>query len=126
MGIIFDTSYLIALERDGSDLPVDEDAGIAAITVSGLLQGVLRADRARRSARQARVEGLLSAVEVIPFDDRIARVHATLWTDLERTGDRLGAHDLLIAATAKFRDWPLATLDRRAFARVPGLVLLGK
>lgn len=126
MGVIFDTSYLIALERNAQELPAEEEAGIAAITASELLQGVLRADGARRRARQARVEGLLGAVEIIPFDDRLARVHATLWADLERAGHALGAHDLMIAATAIFRGWPLATLDRRGFANVPGLALFGK
>ena len=126
MGVIFDTSYLIAVERDAGELPVDEEAGIAAITVSELLQGVLRARGAKRSARQASVEGLLGAVEVIPFDDRVARVHATLWADLERAGRSVGAHDLLIAATAIFRGGPLATLDRRGFTGIPGLQLFGE
>ncbi len=126
MGVIFDTSYLIAVERDARDLPPSEEAAVAAITVSELLQGVLRARGARRSARQARVEAILGAVEVIPFDDRVARVHATLWADLERAGRSLGAHDLLIAATAVFRGWPVATLDRRGFRGIPGLELFGK
>lgn len=123
MGIVFDTSYLIELERRASGLPEREPAAVAAITVSELLHGVLRADAEHRPARQARVEAILGSVEVVPFDERVARVHAALWADLERRGRPLGAHDLQIAATAISLGWPVATLDARAFAHVPGLVL---
>ncbi len=123
MGILFDTSYLIDLERHASTLPQSEGAAVAAITVSELLHGVLRADVTHRAARQARVEAIVGSVEVVPFDDRIARVHAGLWAELERSGETLGAHDLQIAATALSLGWPLATLDDRAFRRVPGLTL---
>ncbi len=123
MGIVFDTSYLIDLERHASELPAAEDAAIAAITLSELLHGVIRADATHRAARQARVEAILGSVEILPFDERIARVHAALWADLEKAGRSVGAHDLQIAATAISLGWPLATLDDRAFGRVPGLSL---
>lgn len=123
MGILFDTSYLIDIERHASALPEGEEVAVAAITVSELLHGVLRADAAHRAARQARVEAILGSVEVVPFDDRVARVHAALWARLADRGRALGAHDLQIAATALSVGWPLATLERRAFARVPGLKL---
>jgi tRNA(fMet)-specific endonuclease VapC len=123
MGIVFDTSYLIDLERHAATLPEDEEAAIAAITLSELVHGVLRADAKHRAARQARVEAILGSVEIVPFDDRIARVHAALWADLEKRGGPLGAHDLQIAATALSLGWPLATLDDRAFRRIPGLPL---
>lgn len=123
MGILFDTSYLIDLERRASTLPEGEAAAIAAITMSELLHGVLRADATHRAARQALVENMLGSVQVVPFDDRIARVHADLWAGLEKAGRPLGAHDLQVAATALSLGWPLATLDDRAFGHVPGLAL---
>ncbi len=123
MGILFDSSYLIDLERHAAGLPTGEPAAIAAISVSELLQGVVRADARHRPSREARVEAILGAVEVIAFDERVARVHATLWAELERRGRPLGAHDLQIAATAISLGWPLATLDTRGFTRVPGLTL---
>ncbi len=123
MGIIFDTSYLIGLERQALVPSGREEAAIAAITVSELLHGVLRADDAHRAARRARVEAILGSVDVVAFDDRVARVHAELWAEMERAGRPLGAHDLQIAATALSLGWRLASLDRRAFDRVPGLSL---
>ena len=123
MGIVLDTSFLIDLERRAGELPGAEPTAIAAITVSELLHGVLRADRRHRAARQARVEAILGAVDVVPFDERVARVHAEVWADLVKAGASLGAHDLQVVATAISLGWPVATLDRRAFARVPGLAL---
>lgn len=123
MGILFDTSYLIDLERRASGLRESEEAAVAAITVSELLHGVLRADDAHRAGRQAMVEAILGSVEVVPFDDRVARVHAGIWAQLEQAGQPLGAHDLQIAATALALGWRLATLDERSFRRVPGLSL---
>lgn len=123
MGIVFDTSFLIDLERRAEDLPRDEPAAVAAITVSELLHGVIRADRRHRASRQAKVEAILGTVDVVAFDQRIARVHAEIWAQLDKTGAPIGAHDLQVAATALALGWPLATLDRRAFARVPGLSL---
>lgn len=123
MGIVFDTSFLIDLERRAEGLPGSEAAAVAAITVSELLHGVLRADARHRPARRARVEAILGSVDVVAFDERIARVHAELWSQLAKAGRPLGAHDLQVAATAVSLGWPLATLDRRGFARVPGLLL---
>jgi tRNA(fMet)-specific endonuclease VapC len=123
VGIIFDTSYLIDLERRAGGLPAEEAAAVAAITVSELLHGVLRANMAHRAGRHARVEAILGSVEVVAFDERVARVHAGLWADLAARGRTLGAHDLQVAATAVSLGWPLATLETRAFARIPGLVL---
>ena len=50
-----------------------------------------------------------------------ATVHATLAVDLGRTGLPMGAHDLLIAATAVRLGYSVATRDRRSFGRIEGL-----
>ena len=123
MGTLLDTSILIDLERGRAALPSDEDVAIAAITASELLQGVLRADARHRPARQAFVEGVLAVIPTIPFSLTIARIHASLWAQLASRRATLGAHDLIVAATAISLGWPLATLNRREFERVPGLEL---
>ena len=123
MGVVLDTSFLIHYERGRGGLPAEEDLVIAAITASELLHGVQRADAAHRPGREAFVEGILASVPVIPFTLPVARIHARLWAELAAKRLILGAHDLLIAATALSLDWPLVTLDRRAFAGVPGLRL---
>src|ERR1017187_1479951 len=126
MATLIDTSVLIAVERGQIDLnalmtPNDEIA-IAAITASELLHGVHRASTARLSAfREAFVEGLLARVPVLSFDLLTARLHARIWAELASEGIVVGAHDLLIAATALVSGATLATRDTRSFPRIPGL-----
>jgi predicted nucleic acid-binding protein len=130
MGTLIDSSILIAVERDDFDLAVaigrpDEPAAIAAITASELLHGVLRADTpSRRRGREAFVERLLAALPILPFDLVVARVHASLWASLAAKGASVGAHDLMIGATALAAGYRVATRDRRSFARIPGLKTL--
>ena len=50
-------------------------------------------------------------------------MHATLAADLGRKGTPMGAHDLIIAATAVRLGYAVATCDRRSFARVDGLAV---
>jgi predicted nucleic acid-binding protein len=128
MGTLIDSSVLIAHERDALDLAgalgayADEPVAIAAVTASEMLHGVHRAvTSAQRQRRQGFVERILAAVPVLPFDLVAARTHASLWARLATKGRRVGAHDLLIAATAVAAGYRLATRDRRSFGSIPGL-----
>lgn len=123
MGTLLDSSVLVRLERAGAglSLPDGEDVAIAAITVSELLHGVHRADPARRPQREAFVENVLSIFPVVAFDVQIARVHARLWANLAGSGQLIGPHDMIIAATALTLGWSLTTLNVAEFSRVPGL-----
>ena len=123
MAVLVDTSVLIAVERGAQLLDPDEEYAIAAITASELLHGVHRASAAEAARRQAFVERVLAEVPTIAFTLVVARMHARLWSELAAGGQAVGPHDLLIAATAIALDWPLLTLDRKGFARVPGLRL---
>ena len=123
MGTLLDTSILIDVERGRGTIPTSEDAAIAAITASELLQGVLRADRAHRATRGSFVEGILATLPTIPFSLRIARVHAQIWAELARARATIDAADLEVAATAIALGWDLATLNRKDFARISGLRL---
>jgi predicted nucleic acid-binding protein len=97
---------------------------LSVVTISELLHGVHRAaDRARRARRSAYVEAVLDQFPILPVDLPTARAHAELWAGLAAAGTPVGAHDLWIAATAVSRGLILATVDRREFDRVPGLVV---
>ena len=97
---------------------------ISAITASELLHGCHRArEAAVRVRRTAFVEALLALIPVAPFGLSEARRHAELWADLSRKGKLVGAHDMLIAATALARGDTLATLNQREFKSVTGLRL---
>ena len=130
MGVILDTSLLISAERGHLAIETwaaqhpDEPFGLAAITVSELLHGVHRAETAaRRLRREAFVEKVIELFPVVPFDLGAARVYSRLWTNLARKGLRIGAHDLLIAATAISIGYSVATADRRDYARIPELTV---
>jgi tRNA(fMet)-specific endonuclease VapC len=128
MGLILDTSILIADERGKFDMagflrlfPAPQIL-IAAITASELLHGIERAkDAARRTRRQRHVELVLANLFVLPFDLAQARCHARLWADLETRGLMIGPHDLQIAAAGLALGHELATLNAGEFQRVSGL-----
>jgi predicted nucleic acid-binding protein len=131
MGVILDSSLLIAAERGAvrfEELLASLGAtpvAVAAITASELLHGCHRAaDPAIRARRTAFVDALLELLPVLPFGLSEARRHAQLWADLVREGSVIGPHDMLIGATALARADQVGTLNRRDFARIPGLRLL--
>lgn len=130
MGILIDSSVLVAAERGQLDLDAllagraDEDVAIAAITASELLHGVHRLKGAARARSEVLVERLLGLLPVVDFDLPAARVHATLGAELGARGTPVGAHDLMIAATAVLIDYAIATRDLRSFPRIRGLRVL--
>jgi tRNA(fMet)-specific endonuclease VapC len=131
VGTLIDSSVLIGLERGPLDVlgavaaHEDEQVAIAAITASELLHGVHRAATAsQRQRRETFVERLLAALPILPFDGVTARIHASLWASLASKGTTVGAHDLLIAATAIAAGYRVLTRDRRSFGRIPGLDVL--
>lgn len=130
MGLILDSSILIADERGKFDLVSflesrsGEHAFISAITVSELRQGILRAaEGPRRNNRARHVDFCLARYKAIPFDAPIARRHAELWAELESRGQRIGAHDMIIAATALYLGFQVATANLGEFNQVSDLIL---
>lgn len=126
MGTLIDTSVLIPVERGELDLrdvaDPDEPLAIAAITASELLFGLhATKDIVRRARIERSVERMIATLEVMPFSLDVARLHAQLAADLESRGARVGAHDLMIAATAIWLDYRIATRDIRSFPRIKGL-----
>ncbi len=130
MAYLIDTSVFIALERGRQthdalgELVGDEPIALAAITASELLLGIYRANSVeRRLQREAFVERALDMVTVLPFDLREARVHAQVLAELLASGQKIGAHDLLVAATAIANGYTVLTDNVRDFHCVPGLVV---
>jgi len=127
VGLIVDTNVFIALERRGDPIDLSrwdpsEDVFISVVTVSELLMGVHRADNpSRRERRSAFVEAIVQGVSVLDFTTDIARRHAELHAQLMRGGQLIGAHDLIIAATALHRALTLLTDNVGEFRRVPDL-----
>ena len=130
MGVILDSSEIIALERNRGVVESlvagreDEPFGISVVTVAELLHGVERADtEARRIRRQAFVEKVIELFPVFPFDMGAARIYAKIWASLVQRNHTVGAHDLIIAATAISMDYTVITANRRDFEKIEGLRL---
>jgi predicted nucleic acid-binding protein len=128
MGTLIDTSVLVAAQRDQIDVSrmaasqPAEPVAIPAICAAELRHGPYRLPHAvARSRAEQRVEQLITSFPVIAFDLDMARVHARLAAELAEKGTQVGAHDLLIAATAVWLDYRVATRDLRSFPKIRGL-----
>ena len=69
------------------------------------------------------IRAFLDLFPTVPFDEKCVEVYAQARAELERTGQRIGALDLLIAATALAHGLILVTHNTAEFARVPNLRL---
>jgi tRNA(fMet)-specific endonuclease VapC len=101
----------------------DDDAAIAAITVAELLVGVHLADDAHRSDRQAFIDDVIDVVPIVDYDKAVASSHAELLAFVRRQGRPRGAHDLIIAATAKATQREVVSADSSAYSDLPGVVV---
>ena len=130
MGLVLDTSALIALERSDTDWPTalgelgSERAVIPAIVYAELLVGVHLADSASRAAsRLSRVEALASRCQVVEFSRQIAERWAELFAALSKAGAKIPANDLAVAATALHLGFGVLVgpRDEAHYHQVPGL-----
>jgi tRNA(fMet)-specific endonuclease VapC len=130
MGLILDSNVLIQAERNSRTHAFAQfadygNAYISAITVSELLAGVhLASSESRRNQRKAFVEGVLMLFPVLEFSTASARIHAELYASLRQKGELIGAHDLIIAATALQHGFAILTGNIREFKRIPGLAVV--
>lgn len=130
MGVIFDTSILITIERSSHQLDKlingreSEPFGISVITVSELLHGVHRADsEKRRLKREAYVEKVIELFAIYPFDRSAARTYARIWALLAKKGISIGSHDLMIASTCISLGFSVITSDIRDYGKIEGLTI---
>ena len=125
-----DTNVFIHSEKLGQPLDLSgcdqsESICISVITASELFVGVQRANSEERRIRRSQfVETIISSVEIIEFTLGCARKHAEIYADLAVKGQLIGAHDLIIAATARYHDIPILTDNFEEFSRVTGLKVI--
>ena len=93
MGLILDSSLLIADEREHFNLSAwlrsrpPEPVAVSAITVSELWFGIeAETEAARARRRQCWLEKTFRRLEVVPLDAALARVQARLWAQLSAAG----------------------------------------
>lgn len=122
--LLLDTAFLIDVER-GLDLDAmvedEDDVAVAAVTKAELLVGVVLASEEARPQREAFVQDVAASLPVVAYDTSVATAHAELLAAVRRAGRPRGAHDLLIAATARATNRVVVTADAAAFAGLPGV-----
>lgn len=125
--LLLDTTFLIDAERSISELDsmIDDtdDVAMAAITVAELRVGVELASSSARSARQDFVDTVVTAIPIIDYDLGVAETHAKLLAAVRRQGRPRGAHDLIIAATARTTSRVILTSDATAFVDLPDVAI---
>ena len=140
MGIVVDTSALVAAERlretdESGTRPTwstllgrlaNERAVLPAAVYAELLVGVHLAGSARQAAaRRARIEALTSRVPIVDFNAAIAERWARVFAELRHAGELIPANDLAIAATALHLRFPVLVgpCGEGHFRRVAGLAV---
>ncbi len=130
MGLVIDTSALVALERAGDEWAVlaaaldDEPLALPAVVYAEVLVGAMLADTHERArGRRARLDAMADCVPLVDFDRQVAAVWADLFARLSRAGTMIPANDMAVAATALHLDYGVCvgSSDERHFRSVPGL-----
>jgi len=120
-----DTNILADLVRNPAGVVAQHiaEVGEARVAVSIVVACELRFGAAKSgSPRLAkRVEEILAAVETIPLESPVDKVHATARRALEAKGAPIGPNNLLIGAQAKALGMTVVTDNLGEFRRVPGL-----
>lgn len=125
--LLLDTTFLIDAERSRGQLDAaiadEDDVAIAAITVAELLVGVELAAKRHKAQRQAFVSAVSEGIPVLAYDLSIAEEHAALLAVVRKQGRPRGAHDLIIAATARTTKRTILSADLTAFTDLPGVTV---
>lgn len=135
MGLILDSSVLIAVERQGRTVremlaeirgsQKDIEVGISVITVAELAHGAARAETSQRRERRLRfIQDLATVVPVYAVTAAIAFRAGIIDGENQASGIRLPLSDLLIGVTALEIGFGVGTSNLRDFARIPGLSVI--
>ena len=96
-----------------------DDVALSVITVAELFFG---AHRSRNSVRNMTLcREFCDSFHVLPLTSAAAQRSAAARAELESSGARIGAYDVLIAGIALAEDCILATHNIREFGRIPNL-----
>lgn len=135
MGLILDSSVLVAAERKGKNArnalaeialhAAGEDVAVSVVTLIELAHGIARSDTPERKAmRQQFLNEMMEAVPVHPVSVPVALRAGRIDGENAARGVRLALSDLLIGVTALELGYRVATGNVRHFQMVPGLEIV--
>jgi predicted nucleic acid-binding protein len=132
LGLILDSSILIAAERKGRNArqalaeialhAAGEDVAVSVVTLMELAHGVARANTpARKAVWRQFLNELMTALPVHPVSAPVALRAGQIDGENTAQGVRVAISDLLIGVTALELGYRVATANMRHFQMVPGL-----
>ena len=132
VGIILDSSVIIAAERRGHSVRQileqvhssqgETEVGLSVVTVAELIHGAYRTQtQAQQERRLEFIERLCRDVPVHPMTLEIARLLGRIEGQQEAKGIQVAFEDLAIGVTALHLGYSVMTLNARHFQRIPGL-----
>ena len=132
MGLILDSSVVIAAERRGDTVEQliarimkatgDQEAALSAVGLTELIHGVYRAQAPEiRQRRESFINELLADLTVYPYTKETALLAGKLDGEQQSRGVVIPFGDLLIGATALSLGFQLLTGNPRDFQRIAGL-----
>jgi len=135
VGIILDSSIIIAAERRGHTVREileqikavqgEIEIGASVVTIAELVHGAYRAKtHAQQQRRLEFIERLSSDVPVHAVTLAIARLAGRIEGQQEAIGVQFAFEDLLIGVTALHLGYAVLTLNARHFQRIPGLIVV--
>jgi predicted nucleic acid-binding protein len=100
-----------------ASLVANQSLALTAISVFELYAGVsgLR--------RLGQIDAIVSLARVFPFGTEDALAAASVYNAMKKSGNLIGAQDILIAGVCISRKLPLLTRNKGHFSRIPGLHL---
>lgn len=126
MKFLLDTNICIYIIKKKPKQVVDHfqrnkpgDIGISTITLSELTYGAEKSQK--KSQNRLALLQFLATLEIVPYDAAAAEHYGIIRSELERTGQPIGALDLLIAAHARSANLTLVTNNVKEFSRVSAL-----
>lgn len=136
MGLVLDSSVLIAAEREAkpvSDLFLqleqmhgETEVVISSITVIELEHGLHRANTpALAQQRRAYLDTIFLALTAEPFTREMGQLAAKIDAEARRAGRVISFEDLLIGVTALHFGYGVCTRNLRHFRMIPNLNVVG-
>jgi tRNA(fMet)-specific endonuclease VapC len=120
---ILDSDHCVAILRarlnPSGHITPDEELATTAISVGELVHGASKSQRAADNL--ARLDILLAAVTILPYDEWSARRYGQLRAQLERAGEILSDLDIQIASIALEQGAALVTHNQNHFGRLATL-----
>jgi tRNA(fMet)-specific endonuclease VapC len=98
-----------------------EQLAVSTVVLSELYYGVENSARPDENLKV--MESFAARLEVLPFDAPAAAHSGQIRATLKKTGQPIGAYDLLIAGHARSTGLALITNNEAEFRRVPGLLV---